>query len=91
MSTSAVDVTAEAAADIEMHSLHDLDIEEKYNGDIEVGESSSNSVAKQDSIQKDTAKVTTDAETSDFHDVWWNGPGMCCTFLRLRHGNLTFP
>ena len=76
MSTSAVVVTAEAAADIEVQSLHDLDIEEKYNGVIEVGESSSNSVTKQDSIQKDTANVTTDAETNDPHDVWWNGSGM---------------
>jgi len=76
MSTSAVDVTAEAAADIEMQSLHDLDIEEKYNGDIEIGGSSSNSVTKQDSIQKDPANVTTDAEPNDSHDVWWNGPGM---------------
>lgn len=78
-STSVLDATAEAAEDIEMHSLHDMDVEEKYNGDIEACGSSSNSVTKKDSIQKDNATVTTD-EPRDPHDVFWDGSG------RLRPG-----
>ena len=70
MRTSVEDVSA-SAADIEMQSLHDLDIEEKYNGDIEVGGSSSNSVTKQDSIQKDRANVTAADEANNPYDVYW--------------------